>query len=148
MKPGSLALIDQPEQHLHPSLQAALMKAIQGLLKSTDSYALIATNSPTILQEIPSWQVQVLHRHGSITKAEYPIVETYGENPGIIMRHVLNLNAEQQTYMEVLTKLATELPAETIEEIFHQGLSSQARALVMQMQHARQRREQTQGHRE
>ena len=134
-KKGSLALLDQPELHLHPSLQAALMKAIQALLHSTCSYAIITTNSPAILQEIPSWQVQILRRHGSITKAEYPIVETYGEKPGHhhetrpwTQHRTAGLHGSDQ-------KLASTLPADTIENMFHQGLSSHARALVMQMQH-------------
>ena len=136
---GSLALIDEPEYHLGPSLQAALMAALHNILDSTDSYAIITTNSPVLLQEIPSQQVHVLTRYGSTTKTERPSIETYGENIGSITRHVLHLNAEHQGYMDTLKSLASEFSTQEIEDMFHRGLSSQARALLMQFQH-RQRK--------
>ena len=139
LTPQSLALIDEPEAHLSPYLQAALISACHRALDSTDRYAINTTQSPVVLQEAPSQQVHLLTRHSSTTKVDHPSIETYGENTGSITRHVLHLNAEHQQYMSTLKALASEFPMETIEPMFHQGLSSQARALLMQFEHHKTR---------
>ena len=53
LKPGSLVLFDEPEIHLHPNAVALLMQTLQALLKQFDSYAIIATHSPVVIQEVP-----------------------------------------------------------------------------------------------
>lgn len=130
----SLVLIDEPEAHLHPPLLAALMKGIGIALESHGSYAVIATHSPVVLQEIAGCYAHVLRRHGSRNSVEEPVIETFGENIGLLTRHVFNLDNSQSDYIGVLQELATKLPMEEIERMFEQGLSSQARALVMQAQ--------------
>ncbi len=130
----SLVLIDEPEAHLHPPLLAALMKGIGIALEAHKSYAVIATHSPVVLQEIAGCYAHVLRRHGSRNSVEEPVIETFGENIGLLTRHVFNLDNSQSDYIGVLEQLATNLSMEDIEQLFEQGLSSQARALVMQAQ--------------
>ena len=130
----SLVLIDEPEAHLHPPLLAALMKGIGIALEAHGSYAVIATHSPVVLQEIAGCYAHVLRRHGSRNSVEEPEVETFGENIGLLTRQVFNLDNSQSDYVGILRELALELSLEEIESLFDQGLSSQARALVMQMQ--------------
>ena len=132
--PGSLALLDQPEALLHPSLQATVMAALQTALDYTDSYAIIATTSPAILQEIPASQVHVLRRSGATTRVERPSIETYGETPGLILRHVLDLNPDRQRFMSTLRTLASRMTMPEINNMFPQGLSSQARAFLTQLE--------------
>ena len=134
LTPGSLALIDQPETHLSPSLQAAVMKGLQDIFDYNDAYAIITTTSPVILQDLPSQQVHLLTRHGAITQVEHPEIETFAENPGLLLNHVLQLNPDTRGYMEVITRLSRQMPMETIETKFLRGLSSQARALLIQLQ--------------
>ena len=128
----SLVLIDEPEAHLHPPLLAALMKGIGIALEAHGSYAVIATHSPVVLQEIAGCYAHVLRRHGSQNSVEEPDIETFGENIGLLTRHVFNLDNSQSDYVGVLRELALELSLEKIEGLFEHGLSSQARALVMQ----------------
>ena len=128
----SLVLIDEPEAHLHPPLLAALMKGIGIALEAHGSYAVIATHSPVVLQEIAGCYAHVLRRHGSRNSVEEPDIETFGENIGLLTRHVFNLDNSQSDYVGVLRELALELSLEKIEGLFEHGLSSQARALVMQ----------------
>ena len=130
----SLVLIDEPEAHLHPPLLAALMKGIGIALDAHGSYAIIATHSPVVLQEIAGCYAHVLRRHGSRNSVEEPEIETFGENIGLLTRQVFNLDNSQSDYVGVLRELASNLSLEEIEILFDQGMSSQARALVMQAQ--------------
>ena len=130
----SLVLIDEPESHLHPPLLAALMKGITNALESHRSYAVIATHSPVVLQEIASRYARVLRRHGSQSAFEEPEIETFGENIGLLTRHVFNLDNSQSDYVGVLRELASRSSLEEIEGLFVRGLSSQARALIMHAQ--------------
>ncbi|MXZ91546.1 MAG: ATP-binding protein [Chloroflexi bacterium] len=128
----SLVLIDEPESHLHPPLLAALMKGITNALEAHRSYAVIATHSPVVLQEIASRYARVLSRNGSQNAFEEPEIETFGENIGLLTRHVFNLDNSQSDYVGVLRELASISSLEEIEGLFVRGLSSQARALIMQ----------------
>ena len=134
LQQGSLVLIDEPEAHLHPPLLAALMKGIGIALEAHGSFAVIATHSPVVLQEIAGCYAHVLRRHGSRNSVEEPEIETFGENIGLLTREVFNLDNSKSDYVGVLQELASEFSLEEIESLFDQGLSSQARALVMQAQ--------------
>ena len=133
LQQGSLVLIDEPESHLHPPLLAAMMKGIGIALKAHNSYAVIATHSPVVLQEIPSQYAHVLRREGSLNYVENPSIETFGENIGLLTRHVFNLDNSQSDYVGTLRSLPSDLSLEQIEKLFRLGLSSQAHALILQM---------------
>lgn len=128
----SLVLIDEPESHLHPPLLAALMKGVTEALVETNSFAIVATHSPVVLQEVATRYVQVLRRYGDQTVVERPLMETFGENVGILTRTVFNLDNAESDYEGVLQKLAISHGTSRIDELFPTGLSSQALALVMQ----------------
>ena len=130
----SLVLVDEPEAHLHPPLLAALMKGISIALEAHKSYAVIATHSPVVLQEIAGRYAHILRRYGSLNSIEEPTIETFGENIGLLTRHVFNLDNSQSDYVDTLEKLAAELSLEDIEKLLGRSLSSQARNLVMQAQ--------------
>ncbi|MEP1613166.1 MAG: AAA family ATPase [Roseobacter sp.] len=49
----TLVLIDEPENHLHPPLLSAFVRALSELVISRNGVALIATHSPVVLQEVP-----------------------------------------------------------------------------------------------
>jgi ABC-type branched-subunit amino acid transport system ATPase component len=57
LKEESLILFDEPEIHLHPNAVALLMQTLQSLLEEYDAYAIIATNSPVVIQEVPRKRV-------------------------------------------------------------------------------------------
>ncbi|GAB3917984.1 hypothetical protein GCM10011575_42370 [Microlunatus endophyticus] len=134
LRPRSLVLLDEPETHLHPPLLAALLKAIQYLLDAYDSFVVIATHSPVVLQEVPASCVRVLTRFGDVAEVEEPEIETFGENVGSITRYVFSLDSSATDYQGVLASLAKRLSVDQIEELFNNGLSDQARALVLRIQ--------------
>lgn len=128
----SLVLLDEPESHLHPPLLAALMKGVTEALDETNSYAIVATHSPVVLQEIAGRYVQVMRRNGDTTSIERPMSETFGENVGILTRSVFNLNNNQADHEGVLAQLAKSHGTSKINEVFPNGLSSQALGILMQ----------------
>jgi len=130
LRQRSLVLIDEPETHLHPPLMAALLKAIQSLLDAYDSFAVIATHSPVVVQEVPARYVQVLERLGNQTTVRPASIETYGEGVGVITRQIFSLDSSATDYQGVLADLASRLSLDEIDDLFDNGMSNQARALV------------------
>lgn len=130
LRTRSLVLIDEPETHLHPPLVAALLRAIQVLLKAHSSFAVIATHSPVVVQEIPSQYVTILERYGDAVGIRQPEIETFAENIGAITRHVFSLDSSATDYQGILASLSEGHTVEQISEMFGNGLSIQGRALV------------------
>lgn len=135
LHPGALALIDRPEEGLHPPLQAALCRAIHSLLEDTGSTAIIATNSPTFLQATPAAQINILTRYGNLTKARRPPIETFAESLALITHHVLHFDPTTANHHASLRALAADHTLDEIDLMFTNGMSSQARALIMHHQH-------------
>ncbi|WP_186630090.1 AAA family ATPase [Rhodococcus sp. BP22] len=131
LRTRSLVLIDEPETHLHPPLVAALLRAIQVLLTASHSFAVIATHSPVVVQEIPAQFVHILEREADGPAIlRQPEIETFAENIGAITRHVFSLDNSATDYQGILRSLAENYSAEEIDEMFGGGLSVQGRALV------------------
>jgi hypothetical protein len=128
----SLVLIDEPECHLHPPLLAALMKGVMEALSETNSFAIIATHSPVVLQEVAARHVQVIRRYGLRTTIERPLQETFGENLGILTRSVFNLDNTESDYEGVLRDLAISHGVDRLNTVFPDGLSAQAMAIVQE----------------
>ncbi|MFI9007009.1 AAA family ATPase [Actinosynnema sp. NPDC053489] len=136
---GSLVLIDEPESHLHPSLLAALMRAISETLSQLNSYAVVATHSPVVLQEIPRRHVRILRRFGQQTEVANPLVETFGENVGYLTTNIFDLDSTKTDYHAALEKLAQTKTIEEIEALFDGDMSMQARAYVLRIQRRRRK---------
>jgi energy-coupling factor transporter ATP-binding protein EcfA2 len=134
VQPRSLVLIDEPELHLHPPLLAALLRAIGVTLNRYDSFAIVATHSPVVLQEVRASNVRVLRRYSDELRVEHPESETFAENVGLLTRQIFNLNSSATDYEGVLTDLAARHTLGEIESMFPNGLSSQGRSLVLSLQ--------------
>ena len=130
LRTRSLVLIDEPETHLHPPLVAALLRAIQVLLTAHGSFAVIATHSPVVVQEMPSQYVNILERYSTSMRLRRPEIETFAENIGAITRHVFSLDSSATDYQGILAELAGGHELEHIDSLFINGLSNQGRALV------------------
>lgn len=134
LRTRSLVLIDEPESHLHPPLMAALLRAVQILLRAHDSFAVVATHSPVVVQEIPSRHVKILERYINDVSVRAPEIETFGENIGSITRHVFSLDSSATDYQGTLAALARKFTLDEIDALFDNGMSAQARALVLNYQ--------------
>lgn len=76
----SLIIFDEPETHLHPNAISQLINSIHLLVKRFQSYCIIATHSPIIVQGILSKNVYVVRNENDILSAKHPSIETFGEN--------------------------------------------------------------------
>ena len=76
----SLIIFDEPETHLHPNAISQLINSIHLLVKRFQSYCIIATHSPIIVQGILSKNVYVVRNENNVLSAKHPSIETFGEN--------------------------------------------------------------------
>lgn len=76
----SLILYDEPETHLHPNAISQLINTIYELVNEFQSYCIIGTHSPLIIQELLSKNVYVIERNGNIPDIRRIGVESFGEN--------------------------------------------------------------------
>lgn len=138
----SLILMDEPETHLHPPLLAKFMTAIRFTLDEFDSFCIVATHSPIVVQETLSQHVHVMKRHGNKIDFFSPDIETYGEDLSKITNLVFSLSGDFTQFHEVLDTVAKRYIEENknksirsiikeIDGLFKHGLSSQARAYIM-----------------
>jgi hypothetical protein len=132
----SLVLIDEPEMHLHPPLLAALLRAMSTALDRHDSFGVVATHSPVVLQEVPRRSVRVLERVLNQVKVEEPELETFGENIGLLTKFAFHLDSSDTDFEGVLCDLARTRTVAEIEQLFDGQLSSQARSIILTRQHA------------
>ena len=98
----TLLLLDEPENHLHPPLLSSYIRALSNLLKSRNAVAIVATHSPVVLQEVPKSCVSILNRYGNEYTISRPILETFGENVGILTREAFKLEVENSGFHNIL----------------------------------------------
>ena len=131
IQPTSLVLFDEPETHLHPNAVASLFIVLSDVLHQFDSYAIVATHSPVVIQEIPGKRVTVFSRTGNVTVAEQLSLESFGESVSELTRHVFETIEVESLYKKVLKDLAQNLEAEEILSLFENGLSLNAQAYLL-----------------
>ena len=131
IQPNSLVLFDEPETHLHPNAVANLFLVLSDVLQDFNSYAIVATHSPVVIQEIPSKRVLVFERVDNVTDAHPLLIESFGESLTELTRHVFETDEVKNVYRRTLKDLAED---ETVEEVmrrFPRGLSLSAQAYLL-----------------
>lgn len=102
----SLILLDEPETHLHPQLLTTLLSLVNDLLVANDSFAVIATHSPIVVQQVLAKRVHKIRRvDGDIPQVSSPEIETFGENLTEIVRSVFDALESDRDYEEVIDRL-------------------------------------------
>lgn len=133
----SLVLFDEPEIHLHPPLLAVLMKSLRYILNIKNSFMILSTHSPVVVQETMSKHVYIVRRVGNLTKVVSPEIQTFGENIGIITSHVFGLSTDITDYHSELDNIAEAFQGTAsekmtlIENLFEGKISFQARAYLL-----------------
>lgn len=101
----TLALLDEPEAHLHPPLLAAFTRALSNLLEDRNGVAIIATHSPVVLQEVPESCVWTIRRSGAVITPERLDMETFGEGVGTLTASVFGLEVTSTGYHQLLENI-------------------------------------------
>lgn len=84
----------------------SVIAALNETLREFDSYAVIATHSPILLQQIPSRYVRVFTRNNT-DRPEVKTLnfESFGEDLGELSRRVLGLADPERDFTHVLDEL-------------------------------------------
>lgn len=118
-------MIDEPEIHLHPNAISSFMRMLNKLLENFNSFAIISTHSPIVLQEIPAKYVRVFDNNVFYETRLWE--ECFGDNISKIITNVFNVRPDESNYKAFLLEKKEEgLTKEEIEELFDNKLSINA----------------------
>lgn len=127
----AIVLFDEPELYLHPDAVSALTRAIHELLHSFNCYAILATHSPIVLQEVPARQVRIFAREGDVPMVHALEIESFGESLSAITDKVFELTPAAQNYRTYLARLSENHSVERILAMFGEpGLGLHARSFL------------------
>lgn len=102
----TLVILDEPEEHLHPPLVSAFIRALSVLLTYRNGVAIIATHSPVIVQEVPRKCVWKIRRKGKYRIFDRPEIETFGENLGELTTEIFSYDIEKSGFHSLLKQAA------------------------------------------
>lgn len=127
----TLVLLDEPEEHLHPPLVAAFIRALSDLLIYRNGVGIIATHSPVIVQEVPKKCVWILRRSGDYLINERPQIETFGENLGELTSEIFGYEVTNSGFHKMLQKVAEDKSSyKKALEYLGNELGKEARAIL------------------
>lgn len=98
IRSDSLIIMDEPEQHLHPSAVTALMHSVYKILTLYDSYALISTHSPYVIRELISPNVLIFKRNENELSVKRIGIESFGEDVSVLSDIVFGNISEEKRY--------------------------------------------------
>jgi len=131
IEPNSIVLFDEPETHLHPNAVASLFSSFNQILDTYESFAVVATHSPVVIQEIPGKRVIMFTREKNNTIANPIGIETFGENISELTRHVFDTVEVPPNYKVVLKELSTSHNFEDVMAMFNNKLSMTAQSFLL-----------------
>lgn len=127
----TLVLMEEPEEHLHPPLLSAFIRALSDLLINRNGVAIVATHSPIVLQEVPRSCVWGIYRYGKYIKARRPSRQTFAENVGVLTSEIFGLEVTQSGFHKMLNEVSVD--ANSVDEVlakFDDGVGTEGRALI------------------
>lgn len=127
---GSLIFLDEPELYLHPNAIASLMKIFNDLLSEYQSYAILCTHSPILIQEMPSRYVRNLSLNENGVLQTEVSIETFGANISEITKDIFNVTEQESLYKTTLKDLSEKHTESEIDDFFSNELSLKARMFL------------------
>ncbi|MNV26244.1 hypothetical protein D3C71_1173610 [compost metagenome] len=132
---NSILIFDEPETHLHPNIAGRLLRTINNILIEFKSFAVLATHSPIILQEIPSKFIRIFDRQENYPLIYSPTIECYGEDISTISNSIFKIEEEKELYRLTLEKLIeTGHNSNEINSLFDNKLGLSARLLLKSLE--------------
>lgn len=98
----SLLLYDEPETHLHPNAISQLVNTIYELVEEFQSFCIIGTHSPLIVQELISKNVYVMERVGNVPMIRRIGIESFGENLTTLTEEVFGNKEIPKQYKRII----------------------------------------------
>lgn len=127
----SIVFMDEPENHLHPPLLSALIRALSDLLIDRNGVAIISTHSPVVLQEVPDSCVYSIRRNDNKLIAERLPLKTFGASIGSLTNEVFGLEVTNSGYHKLISDAVRTLnDYDLISEEFDNQLGNEAVMLL------------------
>ncbi len=127
----SIVFMDEPENHLHPPLLSALIRALSDLLIDRNGVAVISTHSPIVLQEVPNSCVYSIRRLDQKLLAERLPIKTFGASIGSLTNEVFGLEVTDSGYHKLISDAVKTLnDYEMISNEFDNQLGNEAVMLL------------------
>jgi predicted ATPase len=114
----SLLLFDEPETHLHPNSISLFINVINKILDRFNSYAIVSTHSPQIVQEIPSKDIIIFERIGNSPSQRGIDIETFGENLNTITERIFHTISHDEYYRNFFLEMSNEYNYDEIISLF------------------------------
>lgn len=128
----TLVLMDEPEGHLHPPLLSAFTRTLSDLMRDKSGIAIIATHSPVVLQEVPRKAAWRIRRTGTVVQGRRPVMETFGENVGVLTNSVFGLEVSDSGFHRLIIEAAKKYQNyEAVMEHFGHELGFEARGILL-----------------
>ncbi len=123
---GTLLILDEPETHLHPTLISDFMRVLSTMLEESSSIALIATHSPFIVRELPSFCVHVLRLdEDKMPHMSSAFLRTYGASVDALAIDIFGDAESRQVNQDVARDIARSgLTFDQIREIYGAQIST------------------------
>lgn len=106
IKHNTLILFDEPETHLHPNAISSLIQYMYNLLEQYNSFCILATHSPLVIQEIPSDNVIIFRREEEYLTVQPLSYETFSQDLSVITENVFGDISQERYHHKKLKDLA------------------------------------------
>ena len=127
----SVIFMDEPENHLHPPLLSALIRALSDLLIDRNGVAIVSTHSPVVLQEVPNNCVYSIRRLDQKLIAERLSIKTFGASIGSLTNEVFGLEVTDSGYHKLISEAVQKIGEyEQISDEFDNQLGNEAVMLL------------------
>lgn len=104
----SLILYDEPETHLHPNAITILAKTLFKLVDQFNSFCILATHSPLLIQELYSRNVFIVERENENASIRLLEKECFAENLTVITDDIFGNREISRHYLEIIQELVKE----------------------------------------
>lgn len=104
----SLIMFDEPETHLHPNIISELISIIFDIVNQFESFCIISTHSPIIIQQIRAENILILERDGNICNVSSPSNDTFGENLTSITEDIFGNVSIPKYFLEKIKALISD----------------------------------------
>ena len=129
-----LVLIDEPETYLHPQGVSNFYHCLNKMLSYTQSYCILATHSPILIQETPSKYINIISSVGSNVRVKKPSSETLGQGLNTIINEVFKVDFDDLSFFDTLQNFYNKgVSLQDLEQILGNSLDFSAKSYYMSL---------------